>query len=134
MTDLSPLGGLRHDWPGLKALVMIEARRDFQGQVSTERRYYLSSRLADAATLGPAGRGHWGIENQLHGSLDVIFGEDQSWMRAGNAAENFSVLRRIALNLFRQDHAVKAGVKTRRLLASADDAYRQKLLGLHVVV
>jgi predicted transposase YbfD/YdcC len=133
MTDLSPLGRLRHDWPGLKALVMIEARRDLQGQVTTERRYYLSSRRADAATLGPAVRGHWGIENQLHWSLDVTFGEDQSRMRAGNAAENFSVLRRIALNLFRQDHSVKAGVKTRRLLASADDVYRQKLLGLQVV-
>lgn len=133
MTDLSPLGGLRHDWPGLKALVMVEARRDLLGLVSTERRYYLSSRLADAATLGSAVRGHWGIETKLHWSLDVTFGEDQSRMRAGNAAENFSVLRRIALNLFRQDHAVKAGVKTRRLLACADDAYRQKLLGLQLV-
>jgi predicted transposase YbfD/YdcC len=57
--------------------------------------------------------GHWGIENQRHWSLDVTFGEDQSRMRAGNAAENFAVLRRIALNLFRQDHSLKAGVKTR---------------------
>ena len=40
---------------------MVEAWRDLQGQVSTERRYYLSSRLADAATLGPVVRGHWGI-------------------------------------------------------------------------
>lgn len=131
--DLSSLSALRKDWPGLQALVMIEARREVQGEVSTERRYYLSSRLADAASLGPAVRGHWGIENQLHWSLDVTFGEDQSRMRAGNAAENFSVLRRIALNLFRQDHSVKAGVKTRRLLACADDAYRQQLLGLQAV-
>ena len=132
-TDLSSLGALRTDWPGLTTLVMVEAWRDLQGQVSTERRYYLSSRLADAATLGSAVRGHWGIENKLHWSLDVTFGEDQSRMRAGNAAENFSVLRRIALNLFRQDHSRKAGVKTRRLLACADDAYRQKLLGLQAV-
>ena len=131
--DLSGLGALGKDWPGLQALVMIEARRETQGEVSTERRYYLSSRLADAATLGPAVRGHWGVENQLHGSLDVTFGEDQSRMRAGHAAENFSILRRIALNLFRQDHSVKAGVKTRRLLACADDAYRQQLLGLQAV-
>ena len=132
-TDLSHLGDLRADWPGLKALVMVTAQREVQGQVSTERRYYLSSRLADAATLGSAVRGHWGIENQLHWSLDVTFGEDQARMRTGNAAENFSVLRRIALNLFRQDHSVRAGVKTRRLLACADDAYRQKLLGLQAV-
>ena len=88
---------------------------------------------SSAATLGPAVRGHWGLENKLQWSLDVTFGEDQSRMRAGNAAENFSVLRRIALNLFRQDHSVRAGVKTRRLLACADDAYRQKLLGLPAV-
>ena len=131
--DLSSLGALRQDWPGLQALVMVEARREVQGEVSTERRYYLSSRLAAAATLGPAVRGHWGIENQLHWSLDVTFGEDQARMRMGNAAENFSIFRRMALNLFRQDKSVKAGVKTRRLLASTDDAYRQKLLGLQAV-
>jgi hypothetical protein len=78
-------------------------------------------------------RGHWGIENGLHWSLDVVFGEDQARMRLGNAAENFSILRRLALNLFRQDHSVKAGVKTRRLLAATDDAYRQKLLGLQAI-
>jgi predicted transposase YbfD/YdcC len=132
-TDLSHLGDLRADWPGLKAFVMVAAQREVQGQVSTERRYYLSSRLADAATLGPAVRGHWGIENHLHWSLDVTFGEDQARMRTGNAAENFSVLRRIALNLFRQDHSVRAGVTTRRLLACTVDAYRQKLLGLQAL-
>lgn len=87
--DLRSLGALRQDWPGLQALVMVETQRDSQGQVSRERRYYRCSRLADAATLGPAVRGHWGIENQLHWSLDVTFGEDQSRMRAGHAAENF---------------------------------------------
>ena len=66
----------------------------------------------------------------LHWSLDVVFGEDQARMRQGNAAENFSILRRIALNLFRQDKTVKAGVKIRRLLAASDDAYRQKLLNI----
>jgi hypothetical protein len=43
--------------------------------------------------------------------------------RPGCAAENLSILRRMALNLFRQDHSVKAGVKTRLLLAGTDDAY-----------
>lgn len=87
---------LRYDWPVLKAFLMIETRRDLNGQVSTERRNDFSLRLADAATLGPAVRGHWGIENQLHGLLDVSFDEDQFRMRAGNAADNFSVQRRIA--------------------------------------
>ena len=96
--------------------------------LSHDRRDYLCSRLGTAAYLGEVVRGHWGVENKLHWSLDVVFGEDQARMRVGNAAENFSVLRRIALNLFRQDKTSKVGIKTRRLLAASDDAYRLKLL------
>ena len=78
-------------------------------------------------------RGHWGVENGLHWSLDVAFGEDQARMREGNSAENFSILRRLALNLIRQDKSVKAGIKNRRLMAGWDDGYRQTLLGMHVM-
>lgn len=131
--DLSGLGARQHDWPDAKTLLLVESRREVDGVATTDRRYYLCSRHADAATLGPVVRGHWGIENGLHWSLDVVFGEDQARMRLGNAAENFSILRRLALNLFRQDRSVKAGVKTRRLLAATDDAYRQKLLGMQAI-
>lgn len=129
------LGCLRdgHGWAGAKTLVMVEAVREINGVASTERRYYISSRLANAERMGMAVRGHWGVENSLHWSLDVVFGEDQARMREGNSAENFSILRRIALNLFRQDTAVKAGIKNRRLLACCDDAYRQQLLGIQAV-
>jgi predicted transposase YbfD/YdcC len=123
----------RQDWPGIKTLVMVEAIRDINGMASTERRYYISSRLAHAELMGTVVRGHWGVENGLHWSLDVVFGEDQARMRAGNSAENFSRLRRIALNLFRQDQSVKAGIKNRRLLACCDDLYRQNLLGLQAI-
>lgn len=112
---------------------MVEAVRDVDGVASAERRYYISSRLADAEHMGAVVRGHWGVGNGLHWSLDVAFGEDQARMREGNSAENFSILRRIALNLIRQDKSVKAGVKNRRLLASSDDAYRQKLLGIQAL-
>ena len=112
---------------------MVEAVREINGVASTERRYYISSRLAGAERMGTVVRGHWGVENGLHWSLDVVFGEDQARMREGNSAENFSVLRRIALNLFRQDSTVKAGIKNRRLLACCDDVYRQKLLGIQAV-
>jgi hypothetical protein len=81
---------------------------------SHERRYYLCSRLGAAAYLGEAVRGHWGVENQLDWSLDVVFGEGQARIRIGNAAEDLSVLRRIALILFRQEKTSKVGVKTWR--------------------
>ena len=130
--DLSCLENQR-DWPGVKTLVMVEAIREINGVASAERRYYISSRLADAEHMGTVVRGHWGVENGLHWSLDVAFGEDQARMREGNSAENFSILRRIALNLIRPDKSVKAGVKNRRLMAGWDDAYRQKLLGIQAV-
>jgi predicted transposase YbfD/YdcC len=114
--------------PGAKTLLRVDCTRECNGESSTDRRYYLCSRQADAAPLGRVVRGRWGVENNLHWSLDVVFGEDQARMRQGNAAENFSILRRIALNLFRQDRSVKAGIKNRLLLAASDDAYHLKLL------
>lgn len=122
-----------HGWAGAKALVMVEAVREINRAASTERRYYISSRLAGAEHLGAVVRGHWGVENGLHWSLDVVFGEDQARMREGNSAENFSILRRIVLNLIRQDKSRKVGIKNRRLLAGWDDTYRQKLLGIQAI-
>jgi len=130
--DLSCLQG-KGDWPGVKTIILVESSRHINGVVSAERRYYICSRLGDAAHLGAVVRGHWGIENGLHWSLDVVFGEDQARMREGNSAENFSILRRIALNLFRQDTSTKASIKSRRLLAACDDTYRQKLLNMQAV-
>lgn len=123
----------RRHWPGLKTLALVEAIREINGVVSTERRYYISSLHADAAQIGTVIRGHWGVENGLHWSLDVAFGEDQARMREGNSAENFSILRRIALNLLRQDKSTKVGVKNRRLLAGWNDNYRERILGLQAL-
>jgi predicted transposase YbfD/YdcC len=126
--DLSGMMDRLKGWSDAKTLILIECTRECDGVISHERRYYLCSRLADAAHLGRVVRGHWGVENNLHWSLDVVFGEDQARMRRGNAAENFAVRRRIALNLFRQEKTLKAGIKNRRLVAASDDAYRLKLL------
>ena len=117
-------------WPGLKTLVRVECAREINGQASTERRYYISSRQAGAEHLGAAVRGHWAVENGLHWSLDVAYGEDQSRMREGNAAENFSILRRITLNLIRLDKTRKTGIKNCRLKAGWSHAYMEKLLGM----
>ena len=129
------LGSLEeeHGWPQTKTLALVEAIREINGVASVERRYYISSLQADAERMGAVVRGHWGIENGLHWSLDVAYGEDQARMRDGNSAENFSILRRITLNLVRQDKSVKAGVKNRRLVAGWNDAYREKLLGIQAI-
>lgn len=115
-------------WPGLQSLGMCEATREFKGQVSKEKRYYLSSLSVDAVRLAEAVRGHWSIENSLHWILDVVFREDDSRVRIGHAAENFSLVRRIALNLLQQEKTLKRGVKTKRLKAALDDSYLLRVL------
>jgi predicted transposase YbfD/YdcC len=90
-------------WPGLASLVVVESRRqdlgDLSGKRSIERRYFISSHGGTDARLHAAAiRGHWGIENALHWRLDVSLNEDQCRLRIQHGAENFSRLRRIAIN------------------------------------
>ena len=75
-------------------------------------RRYLSSLPLDAQTFARAGRGHWGVENKLHWTLDVRFPEDQSRARSGLAAENLATLRRLALNLFKREKTKSEALKT----------------------
>ena len=70
------------------------------------------------------------IENGLHWVLDVAFREDKSRVRTGQAPRNLGLLRRLALNLLRQDTTVKAGVAIRRRKAGRNLAYREQVLGL----
>ena len=72
-------------------------------------------------------------ENSLHWVLDVAFDEDDCRIRVGEGAQNFAILRRIALNLLKQDKSAKVGVTTRRLKAAWDTAYLEKLLGIRHV-
>ena len=72
---------------------------------------------------------HWGIENKPHWVLDVGFGEDLDRKRARYAAQNFSVLDRIALNLLKQDKSSKRGIHGKRLKAGWDNGYLPHLLG-----
>jgi len=115
-------------WPGLRSVAAVAGERRTAAGTATEVRYYLSSLPADAARIAAAVRSHWGIENGLHWALDVAFREDDCRVRAGHAAENLAVLRRIALNLLRRERTAKVGLKARRLMAGWDEAYLLKVL------
>jgi len=118
----------QHDWPGLQAIGWVQAERRIGTERSVEDRYYLLSRPLTAAAFGGAARSHWSIENRVHWVLDVTFHEDQSRIRAGFAAENFAVLRHIALNLLRQQQTKRLSIKTKRLKAGWDTAYLLQIL------
>ena len=64
----------------------------------------------------------------MHTTVNVVnFNEDNSMKRAGNAAENFSVISKIAVNLLNQyEHKKKArklSMKTKRQKAGWSNDY-----------
>ena len=125
--------GLRgqEDWPGLCVVGRCTSLRTVQGETSVEVRYFIGSRRADAAAYGPVLRGHWGIENGLHWQMDMNFGEDASRIRRRRGAENFAVLRRIALSLLKQ-HPAKMSIACKRLAAATDTDFLEEILRLGV--
>ena len=131
----------RGAWANLRGVIRVESVRqvlDPSGGVakrSVEQRHYITSldhrdRRYHAESLGQLIRAHWGIENQLHWSLDVSFGEDASRVRQERAAENLSRLRRMALNLLKQEKSTKVGIAAKRKKAGWSNAYLIKVLGL----
>ena len=96
---------------------------------SVETRYFISSVSADRVEkISTAIRTHWGIENQLHWSLDMSFDEDHSRARVGNSAANLSAIRHVALNLIKNEKTAKVGVKIKRLKAGWDEQYLRKII------
>jgi predicted transposase YbfD/YdcC len=120
-------------WPGLASVARVESTRkdlgDLTGKVSIERRYYIASlKGTDAGKMAAAIRGHWGVENKLHWRLDMAFREDESRLRKDHSAENFSRLRRIAMNQLRKTPDGKISLKGQRYLCSLDPDYLLKRL------
>ena len=138
--DLCHLEGrwadVQQEWSGLSSLLMLQSERkvsdkqgDKQGdKTSQETRYYLSSLAGDAKKAARAIRQHWGIENSVHWVLDVVFDEDTCRIRKDNGAQNFAVLRHIALNLLRQEKTHKRGIKAKQKRAGWDNHYLTRLL------
>lgn len=116
------------NWPGLKSVGMVRCTREINNETTTETRFYLVSFSDDVERFARAARKHWEIENNLHWSLDVAFHEDLCRVRVGHAAENFSVIRRLALNLLKNEKTLKVGIAAKRKRAGWDDDYLAKVL------
>jgi predicted transposase YbfD/YdcC len=87
------------EWSGLRSIAMIEETRDINGRISCERRFFISSLPANARQIAQAVRAHWGIENVLHWTLDVVFNEDHSTVRKDHAPQNMAIVRHVVLNM-----------------------------------
>jgi predicted transposase YbfD/YdcC len=123
---------IRHyqGWRNLRSIIMLQRERRLGDKVQIETAYFISSLPPDAKRIAQAIRAHWSIENSFHWTLDVTFDEDRARMRTGHSAENFAVLRHVALNLLKR-HPAKLSLKRKRFKAALDDHFLFELLQTH---
>jgi len=128
-TVLHHTEGLRNAeaWAGLTTIGMCYTERTVGGKTSDELRYFIGSKVASARHYGQGLRHHWGIENGLHWQLDVTFREDDSRIQARNGAENFALLRKLALTLLKR-HPAKESIACKRLHAALDVEFLHEVI------
>lgn len=119
------------EWKGLKSFGLVVSERQTRDGATSEYRFYISSLPGlDAKAFAQAVRGHWGVENKLHWTLDMAFREDESRVRKDHAAANLSIFRRIALNLLKQENTKKRGINGKRKNCGWDENYLLKVIGI----
>lgn len=117
----------RHDWPALKAVIVIDSTREIGAKSESETRLYLTSSPLNATELAPMVRDHWAIENSLHWVLDMAFKDDESRVRTDQAPENFVTIKHMAANLARKTPG-RDSIRLRLKTAAWDDDYLANLI------
>ena len=117
----------RHNWPGLRGVVMVESTREIGDKIERETRFYITSLVWLAHALGPVIRGHWAVENSLHWVMDMIFRDDECRVRTNHAPANFTTLKHMAHNLMRKAPG-KDSMRLKRKVAAWDDDFLASLV------
>jgi predicted transposase YbfD/YdcC len=102
-------------------------RKEGDSERTFQTRYFIGSKRAKTRYYGNALRERWHVENDLHWRLDVVFGEDDGRVAQRNAAANFATIRRLALNLVKQEDS-RMSVAKKRYAASLDTDYLEKII------
>lgn len=118
----------RHDWPGLKGVVIVESQREIDGKITRETRFYITSLVLLAQAIGPMIRDHWAVENSLHWVMDMVFRDDECRVRTENAPANFTTLKHMAQNLIRKAPG-KDSQRLKRKTAGWDDDFLATQIG-----
>jgi predicted transposase YbfD/YdcC len=116
------------EWVDVKSVVMIYRECQRTGKETNEVSYFLSSLPPQVKRIARYVRGHWGIENTLHWTLDVIFSEDRSRIRTGNAPEIASIFRKLALMVLQRDTSSKGSLRGKRLQAGWNEDFLERIL------
>lgn len=118
------------DWRDLRSIVKLESIRWSEGVRTEEVRYYISSLPANAELLAKSIRGHWGVENQCHWVLDVVFKEDQTTITEGFSPENLRTMNLLVAKLLKNEKSCKKGIRAKQFKASLDHEYLHRVLSV----
>lgn len=119
----------RSEWNGFKTIGAVVRTYEENGIEKSDTRYYVSSLRRHGERFARAVRGHWGIENSLHWSLDMTYREDESRVRNRTFAENLAWLRRFTLSLVKQHPGKQSQIMKRRMAGWSVDFLMQILTG-----
>jgi len=117
----------RHDWPGMKAVVVVESTREIGDKIERETRFYITSLILLASLLGPIVRSHWAIENSLHWVMDMVFRDDEARIRTDHAPANFTTIKHMAYNMIRRAPG-NDSLRLRRKIAAWDDDFLASII------
>lgn len=119
----------KEDWVGIRGIGAIYCEVEENGQKSKQSHYFIySCKGLTAKELMGHKRSHWSIENNLHWVLDMAFREDESRARKENSAENFNVLRQIALNILKSENSFKGSITDKQFKCLLDSSYLNKIV------
>ena len=91
----------KEKWPGLKSIGLARNIIEKNEKTTIEDRYYIVSFENDIELFSKSVRNEWGVENNLHAPLDIVFKEDANKTLEKNGAKNLGIIRRIALAILK---------------------------------
>lgn len=119
----------KSEWKGLHGIGAIYCEIEENGKKSKQSHYFIySCKDMTAEQIMRHKRNHWSVENNLHWVLDMAFREDESRARKDNSAENFNVLRQIALNILKSEKDFKGSITDKQFKCLLDSSYLDKIV------
>jgi len=93
------------EWKGLQQIIQVDRITNHirSEKITSQTQYYISSLNENAQNLNRGIRGHWGVENRLHWVKDVVFKEDASRIKIGNAPQNISLIKSWVITIIQKN-------------------------------
>ena len=119
----------KSNWKGINGIGAIYCTIEKDGITSEQSHYFIYSCVGlNAEQIMKYKRSHWGVENKLHWVLDMAFREDESRARKDNSAENFNIIRQIALNILKSEKSFNGGITDKQFKCLLDHSYLDKIV------